>query len=64
MSTIQVKGMTCGGCVRTVERILSKVEGVEAVRVDLASGRVEIDGKPSMEEVVRVISNAGYEASA
>ncbi len=56
--------MTCGGCVRTVERILSKVEGVEAVRVDLASGRVEIDGKPSMEEVVRVISNAGYEASA
>lgn len=41
-TTITVKGMTCGGCVQSVENGLSRLPGVSEVRVDLASGHVKI----------------------
>ena len=43
-----VEGMTCGGCVHSVQTALSRVEGVEMVQVDLSSGTAEViiaDGK-------------------
>ncbi len=33
--TYQISGMTCSGCASTVENALSKVQGVESVKVDL-----------------------------
>ncbi|MDO5049122.1 MAG: cation transporter [Actinomycetaceae bacterium] len=43
MSTInlEVKGMTCGHCVMSVEEELSEINGVESVAVELASGDQE-----------------------
>ncbi|MCW3480396.1 heavy-metal-associated domain-containing protein [Neisseriaceae bacterium JH1-16] len=47
MSQVELKvdGMTCGGCVASVKKALSAVSGVQAVEVDLASGRVEVEGE-------------------
>jgi len=41
---LQVKGMRCNGCVESVERALSEVDGVEKAVVDLASGQVTVLG--------------------
>jgi copper chaperone CopZ len=38
----QVSGMTCQGCVASVKEKLAKVDGVEAVEIDLDNGEVEI----------------------
>ena len=45
MSTIyEVTGMTCGHCQAAVEAEVGAVAGVTGVHVDLASGRVEVQG--------------------
>jgi copper chaperone CopZ len=40
---LQVKGMTCQGCVRSIEMKLAKVPGVESARVDLGAGRATVE---------------------
>ncbi|MGN6395840.1 MAG: heavy-metal-associated domain-containing protein [Mucilaginibacter sp.] len=40
--TYYISGMTCGGCQKKVESLLSKVEGVEKINIDLAKGTADI----------------------
>jgi copper chaperone len=64
-TTLEVKGMTCGGCVRGVERVLKAIPGVTAVDVTLADGkvRVEFDGTPPGAQFKKAIEDAGYEVT-
>ena len=39
---LHVTGMHCGGCARRIERALHDVKGVLAVKVDLATAKVEV----------------------
>jgi len=40
--TLPVQGMTCASCVRTVERSLTKLDGVQAASVNLATERATV----------------------
>ena len=64
MDSIQltVSGMTCGSCVKHVEKAISSIPDVEKVDVDLASGAVKILGNVSqrMNEIVAAIEEEGY----
>lgn len=62
--TFQVSGMTCGGCQRSVERVVEKLPGVTHVEVDLSSGRVVVHGEPESAAVVEAIQRAGFGAEA
>jgi copper chaperone len=42
-ATLLIEGMTCGHCVRTVERALNGLAGVRAERVNLGSAIVAYD---------------------
>jgi len=42
--TLMISGMTCAGCVRSVEQMLSAVQGVAHVDVHLADGRAVVEG--------------------
>jgi copper chaperone len=61
--TMNVKGMTCGGCVRSVERVLKAVQGVSGVEVSLADGKVRVDhdGSATAEQFRKAVEEAGYE---
>lgn len=61
-TVLQVDGMTCGSCVRTVEASLAAVPGVERAVVDLATGRVHVIGAVQPHELVHAVHGAGYEA--
>jgi len=62
MNTYVVAGMTCDHCVNAVTDEVGKVVGVEAVDVDLASGRVIVSGVGFDDEQVRAaVDEAGYE---
>lgn len=58
-----VRGMSCDHCRMAVERELRALPGVEAVKVDLASGKAEVRfaGAADDEAVRRAVAEAGYE---
>jgi copper ion binding protein len=60
-STYAVQGMTCEHCVRSVTEEVSEVPGVTAVDVDLASGRLTVDGDADAAAVRAAVTEAGYQ---
>ncbi len=59
-----VQGMTCAHCVASVREEVFEVPGVDAVDVDLASGRMTIEGTGVDEAAVRAaVADAGYEVA-
>ena len=66
METINltVSGMTCGACVKHVEKAINSIAGVEKVEVDLASGAVKVEGNVSqhVKEIIEALEEGGYPA--
>jgi len=61
---VPVAGMSCASCVGRVERALAAVEGVDAVSVNLATGRAHVTaptGKVDAAAIAAAIRKAGYE---
>lgn len=59
--TYRVTGMTCGGCVRHVDKALRKTPGVTEAAVDLASGTAKVAGTASFEALSTAVAEAGYQ---
>jgi Cu+-exporting ATPase len=63
---LKVEGMTCDGCVRSVERKLAKVAGVEFARVDLGAGKATVeydDARAQADQLIAAVEQIGYHAS-
>ncbi len=56
-----VDGMTCGGCVRSVENALKRLDPQAAVAVDLGSRKVEVTTSATREDIVTGIEDAGFD---
>ena len=61
MITLNVEGMTCMGCVASVETALKKADPSAAVKVDLPTGRVEVEGALGYEAAKDVIEATGFD---
>jgi copper chaperone len=61
MLKLKVAGMTCGGCVKSVERAVVAAAPGAKVTADLQSGEVAIDGAANKQAVVSAIEDAGYD---
>lgn len=64
-TTLTVRGMTCGHCVRTVQEALEGVGGVRSARVDLEAGRATVEydeSRATPGAMVAVVEEEGYEA--
>ena len=60
--TFNVSGMTCSHCVLSVREEVSEVAGVDAVDVDLATGRLSVSGDGFSDGAVKnAVADAGYE---
>ena len=61
---LNVAGMTCSHCAKTVEQALSACAGVSAARVDLHAGRATVSGDHLDPDALSLaVSNAGYQAT-
>lgn len=59
-----VEGMHCDHCVLSVREEVSEVAGVRSVDVDLASGRLTVEGDGVSDDAVReAVEEAGYEVA-
>ncbi len=60
--SLPIEGMTCASCVSRVERVLSRVPGVESVRVNLATERADLRVAEAVDRATlrEAVERAGY----
>jgi copper ion binding protein len=57
-----IEGMSCGGCVLSVEKALGRVSGVEKVTVSLEKKEAVVEGKGlDRGRLAAAVEDAGYE---
>lgn len=64
--TIDIRGMTCQGCVQSVTRVLRAIPGVTAVDVSLERRQANIRfdaGQVSSDAFRKAIEQAGFEVA-
>ena len=67
MYELQVEGMTCGGCVRSVTAVLQALPGVESVNVTLTPGQAQVrydEAQVSSAQLAVAVEDAGFEVVA
>lgn len=59
----EVTGLSCEHCANSVTEELTKIGGVAAVRVDVPTGRVEVDSTAELDRdsVREAVEEAGYQ---
>ena len=64
MLELNVGGMTCNHCVMAVTRAVKELDPAAEVKVELASGRVQVQTTAAAAGVAAAITEAGYEVLA
>ena len=62
---LQISGMTCAGCVRSIERAVAAVPGVARAEVNLATGTASVEYEAPLADVSDIreaVERAGYGA--
>ena len=65
VAELAIAGMTCAGCVHTIEKQLLAQPGVDSAEVNLATGTARVGYAParvSVERLTRAVAEAGYTA--
>lgn len=60
---LSIAGMTCAGCVSSVEKALQAVTGVATAEVNLAERTALVTGTAVPEQLLSAVKQAGYEAA-
>lgn len=67
ITTLDINGMTCNGCVKHLDQALRAVPGVTAVEVSLAEHRAKIVHDPEqspLPTLVAAVEGAGFSCHA
>ena len=63
--TLNIEGMHCGGCVKSVTRVLTELDGVQSADVQL-EGKANItfdENRVNGAQLIEVIEDAGFDAT-
>jgi copper chaperone CopZ len=63
---LKLEGMTCQGCVRSIELKLSKVPGVEYAHVNLGAGKATVeydDSLTGVDHLIGAVEQIGFHAA-
>jgi copper chaperone CopZ len=63
---LKVDGMTCQGCVRSIEKKLSGVAGVEYAHVNLGAGLATVeydDTRTNAQQLIGAVETIGFQAA-
>ena len=66
-TVVEITGMTCMGCVASVKKVLTAIDGVQSVDVSLEKAQATIGydaGRARPAQFKTAIEDAGYEAAA
>lgn len=63
---INIEGMTCGGCVKSVESAVSQLQGVQSVNVDLEGNKASVtydSAIVTVGNITEAIEEAGFDTN-
>ncbi len=64
-ATFDISGMSCGHCVKAVDKALQQTEGVTVQQVAIGSATVEFDAdRIDVAKIAQIIDDAGYQVTA
>jgi copper chaperone len=62
--TLSIRGMSCGHCVKHVEKALADLDGVTTREVRIGEATVEFDAaKQTADAIAAAVTEAGYDAT-
>ncbi len=64
--TLQIEGMSCSGCARSVEASIGKFPGITNVKADHTTGRVHVEffsNPPEAKDLKEAINRVGFSFS-
>jgi Cd2+/Zn2+-exporting ATPase len=61
ITRFQVKGMDCADCARSIERGVSKLEGVTDCTLNFSAATLQVQGRASREAVIARVRDLGYD---
>ncbi len=59
-----VQGMTCGHCERAVTDAVKSVDASATIKIERASGKVEVESGAARDALAKAISEEGYTVAA
>jgi copper chaperone len=59
--TFIIDGMSCGGCVNSLTRVLKAVPGIEPLKVEVGKATLRLDDVVSPDVVKAAVNRAGFE---
>ena len=63
ITRLSIGGMSCAGCVSSVENALSSVAGTTNVLVSLGERTASVEGDVNADELIKIVRDAGYDAA-
>lgn len=63
--TFTIAGMSCGGCVNSLTRVLKSVPGIEPLKIEVGTAVLRLDpAQASSDTVKAAVDRAGFEVTA
>lgn len=63
--TFTISGMSCGGCVKSLTRVLTSVPGIEPLKIEVGAAQLRLDTDRVTSQTVRdAVARAGFEVTS
>jgi copper chaperone len=62
--TFTISGMSCGGCVNSLTRVLKSVPGVEPIKIEVGKAQLRLADNVTSGTVRDAVQRAGFEVTA
>ena len=62
--TFTIAGMSCGGCVNSLTRVLKSVPGIEPIKIEVGQAHLRLDERATSQTVRDAVARAGFEVTS
>jgi copper chaperone len=62
--TFTISGMSCGGCVNSLTRVLKSVPGIEPIKIEVGKAQLRLAEDVTSQAVKDAVHRAGFEVTA
>ncbi|HEX8028955.1 MAG TPA: heavy metal-associated domain-containing protein [Vicinamibacterales bacterium] len=62
--TFTISGMSCGGCVNSLTRVLKAVPGIEPIKIEVGKAQLRLADGVTSEAVKDAVGRAGFNVTS